>query len=111
MNEDMAKNTLAQHIDSFQKLQFLLFLNKHPNMKGTCEEFGERLYFGHTPLMEEILNELLSIGLIEQIENCYQLSHAPEVLLCLQHLARTFENPLSRQQILNQMRPKALFSR
>ena len=111
MVDGVVNDRLAQHIDSFQKLRILLFLGKHPDMKGTCEEFGERLYFGRTPLLEEMLNELLSAGLIERSENCYQLSRAPEILLGLQHLAGVFENPLTRQQMLDQMRPKAFLSR
>jgi hypothetical protein len=76
-------------------------------MKGTCQEFGERLYFGHTPLMDEMINELNSVGLIERIENCYRLSHDPEVLSCLQDLAGAFESPLTRQKMLDQMRTRA----
>ena len=108
MNGEMANNRLAQHIDSFQKLQFILFLSKHPTMKATCQEFGERLYFGDTPLMEEMINELHRAGLIEQIENCYQLRHEPEILLGLQHLVGAFERPLTRQQMLDQMKPRQL---
>jgi hypothetical protein len=105
MNDGVADNRLARHINSFPKLRFLLSLQQHPNIKGTCQEFGERLYFGHTPLMDEMINELYSAGLIERIENCYQLSHDPEVLSCLQYLAGAFESPLTRHQVLDRMRP------
>ena len=111
MNGNIANKTLVKHIDSFQKLQFLLFLGKHPDMKGTCQEFGERLYFGYTPLMDEMINELYTAGLVECIENCYQLSHEPEVLSCLQDLAGAFEHPLTRQQVLDRMKSKASLSR
>ena len=104
MDEDTASNKLARHIDSFQKLQFLLFLSKHPHMKGTCREFGEQLYFGPTPVMDQIIGQLHSAGLVERIENCYQLRHEPEILAGLQHLAGAFENPLTRQQMLDQVR-------
>jgi|SRR6185503_12058644 len=111
MNDGVANDRLARHINSFQKLHFLLFLHQHPDMKGTCQEFGERLYFGYTPLLEEMINELYTAGLVECIENCYQLSHEPEVLSCLQDLAGAFEYPLSRQQVLDRMKSKASLSR
>lgn len=107
MNDRVANHSLAGHIDSYQKLRFLLFLQQHPNMKGTCQEFGERLYFGHTPLMDAMIHELFSAGLIERIENCYRLSYDPGVRSCLQDLAGAFESPLTRQQILDQMRSRA----
>lgn len=105
MNEEMANHKLARHIDSFQKLQFLLFLGKHPDMKASCREFGEHLYFGPTPLMDQIIGQLHSAGLVERVENCYQLCREPEILAGLQHLAGAFENPLTRQQMLDQVRP------
>lgn len=107
MNSSAANYRLASHIDSYQKLRLLLFLHQHPDMKGTCQEFGERLYLGYTPLMEQIINELFSAGLIEQIENCFRLSHNPEVRSCLQELAGAFESPLTRTQVLDRMRPGA----
>lgn len=109
MNGGVANDKLARHIDSFPKLRFLLFLQQHPDLKGTCQEFGERLYFGHTPLMDEMINELFCAGLIERIENCYQLSHDPEVRSCLQVLAGAFESPLTRHQVLDRMKPGHLF--
>ena len=105
MNDGVAHDRVVRHIDSFQKLRFLLFLQQHPNMKGTCQEFGERLYLGYTPLVEEMLDELHRAGLIERNENCYQLRHEPEVLSCLQYLAGAFESPLTRHQVLDRMRP------
>jgi predicted transcriptional regulator len=107
MNAGVANHALANHIDSYQKLRLLLFLHQHPDMKGTCQEFGERLYFGHTPLVEEMINQLNSAGLIERMGNCYRLSRDPEVLSCLQDLVGAFESPLTRPQVLDRMRPRA----
>ena len=109
MNEEIAHNKLTRHIDSFQKLQFLLFLSKHPEMKKTCREFGECMYFGPTPLMDQMIGQLHHAGLVERVENCYQLRREPEVLSCLQHLAGLFENPLTRQQMLAQVRHSDLY--
>lgn len=104
MSAVLTNDGYTRHIDSFQKLRFLLFLHEHPDMQGTCQEFGERLYFGHTPFLEEMIGQLCRAGLIERIGNCYQLCREPAVRIYLQHLAGAFENPLTRQQMLDQVR-------
>lgn len=104
MSAVLANEGYTRHIDSFQKLRFLLFLYHHPDMKGTCREFGERLYFGHTPGLEEMIGQLYLAGLIERTGNCYQLCQEPAVWTYLQQLAGDFENPLTRQQMLDQVR-------
>jgi len=76
-------------------------------MMGTSQEFAERLYLGHTPLLEEIITDLHKVGLLDQVENCYKLHDEPDIRLCLQHLARAFEDPLVRQKILDEIRHKA----
>lgn len=107
MNDVAASSPYAKHIDSLPKLHFLLFLHRHPEMSGTSQEFAERLYFGHTPLLETILAELCNAGLLDQIENCYKLCHEAEIRSYLQCLASAFEDPLARQKILNQIRHRS----
>lgn len=104
MNDVTASSSCAKHIDSVPKLQFLLFLHRHPEMSGTSQEFAERLYFGHTPLLETILTELCSAGLLDQIENCYKLCQDAEKRAYLRYLASAFEDPLTRQKVLDQVR-------
>jgi hypothetical protein len=64
---------------------------------------AERLYLGHLPLLERILNDLRLAGLVERVGSHYQLSADPQVGSYLKVLAETFDDPLARQQILAQV--------
>lgn len=68
------------------------------------------MYLGNTPLLAKIITDLQSAGLVDCVENRYQLRDEPGVSLCLQHLTRAFENPLARQEILKQMKHSASLS-
>lgn len=104
MGDMVASFIRAKHIDSFQKLCFLLFLHQHPDLIGTSQEFAERLYLGDVQLLEEIITDLQMVGLVDCVENRYKLRNEPNVRSRLQYLARSFEDPLSRQEILDQVR-------
>ncbi|MCL4300228.1 MAG: hypothetical protein KJ077_31130 [Anaerolineae bacterium] len=104
MTDVAASSPYAKHVDSLPKLHFLLFLHRHPEISATSQEFAERLYFGHTPLLETILAELCHAGLLDQIEDCYKLGHGLEIQSFLQSLAHAFEDPLARQKVLDQIR-------
>jgi hypothetical protein len=107
MDDVAASSPYAKHVDSLPKLHFLLFLHRHPEMSGTSQEFAERLYFGHTPLVETTLAELCHAGLIDQIENCYKLCPTLEIQSFLQSLACAFEDPLARQKVLDQIQRRS----
>ena len=94
----------AKGIDSFQKLHFLLFLHRQPGLKGTCQELAQRIYFGDTRLLDKILSDLQEVGLVERRNDCYQLRHEAAVQSYLDILANMFENPLVRQELLEQVR-------
>jgi len=103
------KNGLSHYlhtkgIDSVQKLNFLLFLQRHPNTKGTPQEFAERLYLGDTVLLEKIIIDLQFAGLVERVQHNYKLRDEPTVKSDLQELVASFEDPLTRQELLNQVR-------
>ena len=104
MDDVIAKFIRTKHINSFQKLRFLLFLQEHPGLNGDSREFAERLYLSHTVLLEKIIHDLQQDGLVVCIEGRYRLSDEPEVQSCLQHLARIFKDPLARQELLAQIR-------
>jgi hypothetical protein len=104
MSDMVASFIRAKHIDSFQKLCFLLFLQQHPELTGTSREFAERLYFGDVRLLEEIITDLQMVGLIDCTENRYKLHDEPDVRSGLQYLAKEFEDPLARQRILDQVK-------
>ncbi len=110
MNNIIAKFIRAKRIDSFRKLHFLLFLQQHPDMEGTSQEFSERLYLGDTLLVEEIASDLQKAGLLVSTELGWKLAEEPDIKNCLHSLARTFENPLARQELLEQMRHNVPFS-
>ena len=109
--KDIVANFLqTKRIDSFLKIRFLFFLHQHPTTKCTHQELAERLYLGNTPLLAKIITDLQSAGLVDYVENRYQLRDEPEVSICLQRLTRAFENPLARQEILQQMKHSASLS-
>ena len=101
MNKRLTQYIQSKGIDSFQKLQFLLFLHQHPQMKGTHKEFAEQLYWGDITLLTKIIIDLQFAGLIEQVGQRYKLRNEPGNRFYLQKLARTFENPLARQELID----------
>lgn len=103
MNDRMAHFLQSKGIDSFQKLNFLLFLYRHPKTKGTSQEFAERMYFGDMVLLEKIITDLQLAGLVEQIESRYKLCEEPIVKTNLRDLATTFEDPFMRQELINRI--------
>jgi hypothetical protein len=103
MSNTVASFIRAKHIDSFQKLFFLLFLHQHPALTGTSREFAELLYLGDVRLLEEIITDLQTVGLVVCAENRCKLHDEPDIRSHLEHLARAFEDPLIRQEILDQI--------
>ena len=94
----------AKHIDSFQKLIFLIFLYQHPKFRGTSQEFATQLYLGNPKLLDRILIDLQKAGLVDKLETGYKLHHGKDIDPNLQRLAQAFEDPLARQQLLEQVR-------
>ncbi len=101
---DIAKFIQARHIDSFQKLQLLLFLHQHPESSWTSQQMVERLYLGDVPLLEEMITELQAADLIECAANRCKIRDETSIRESLQHLVNTCENPLARQKILDGVR-------
>lgn len=103
-NKGLTDYMRRKNIDSFQKLRLLLFLHQNPNFIGTSQEFAQCLHLGDTVLVEDIMAEFYQTGLINQIDNLYKLEDNSEVRVCLQHLAGAFEHPLTRQELLSQLK-------
>jgi len=110
MNELVPIFVHSSHIDSVQKIFLLLFLFQHPDVKGTCQEFGARLYLGNTALVEKIMADLQQAGLIDQFGDDYKLHDEPQVRVCLGYLAEAFADPLARQQLLELINHKIVHS-
>ncbi|MCI0527262.1 MAG: hypothetical protein L0Y56_07445 [Nitrospira sp.] len=105
MNSLVANFIQIKRIDSFQKLRLLLFLYQHPMVTGTSQEFAEWLYLADVLLLDKILADLHMTDLVDYIEGYYTLHDEPTVTSELQRLAKAFENPLARQELLDQVRP------
>ena len=103
MDERLANFIRVKHIDTFQKLRFLLFLQQHPDIKGTPQEFAKRLSLGDVPLLEEIITDLQKVGLVECVADHCILHDESDIRFCLGCLARVFEDPLARQKLLEQV--------
>ena len=93
----------SKHIDSFQKLYVLLFLYHHPRLTGTNREIARQLYFGDEVGLTKIITDLEGAGLVEQAEGRYKLCNQPDIQVCLQNLAKAFDDPLTRQKILDKI--------
>jgi predicted transcriptional regulator len=110
MNEAVHNYIRIKNIDSFQKLRLLLFLHQHPQLQGTSQELAHRLHLGDTLLIESIIADLHQAGLIDRVDNQYRLPDQPEIRAQLQYLAHAFEHPLTRQELLKQVKPNPTFS-
>ena len=95
---------LEKKIDSFQKLRLLLYLTQHPDMAGTSEQFGQQLFISDSRLMEEIINGLRGAGLVDVSGQRYVLHDDPVVMLTLKRLNRLYDDPVSRQRLLDHVR-------
>lgn len=104
MNRKLTRYIQVKGIDSFQKLQVLLFLHQHPNLKSTGPELAEHLYIGDTVLLTKIIRDLYLAGLVERTGNRYKVRDEPDVQSYLQDLSKTFEDPLARQELLTLVR-------
>jgi len=93
----------AKHIDSYQKLHVLLFLNQHPESIATSRQLAEQLFLGDLPLLEKIINDLCMEGLVDCVADRFALHNERDTKLSLQRLTEAFEDPLDRQEILDQV--------
>ncbi len=103
MNHKIGEFIRVKHIDSFQKLRFLLFLHQHPDVEETAQGFAEQLYLGDVPLLAEIITDLQNVGLVECVGGRCMIHNEPDVRTHLQCLAGVFEDPLARQNLLEQV--------
>lgn len=94
----------ARRIDSFQKLRFLLYLQRNPDLTGTVYDFAGQLYLGDMSLLERIITDLYKTQLLERAGNLYKLPDKPDIQAWLQELASAFDDPLERQTLLDQVR-------
>jgi hypothetical protein len=104
MSETLANFIRVMQIDSFQKLRVLLFLHQYPDFNGTGHQFAERLSLGDVALLERIIRDLRQVGLVVCTDKGCKLRNESQLRSCLLGLARAFEDPLARQDILDRVR-------
>jgi hypothetical protein len=105
---DIAKLIQTEHIDSFQKLRLLIFFHEHPESSWTSQQISKRLYLADVPLLEEMIADLQSAGLIDCAANRCKLSDDVCIRSHLQSLVKICEgeDPLARQEILDRVRQR-----
>ncbi len=94
----------AKRIDSFQKLYLLLFYQQYPNFEGSVSEIAQKLHLADTQLVRTTILDFKDVNLIVRIERRWKLSDQPEVIVALELVARAFEQPLTRQKLLDQVK-------
>lgn len=102
---ETVKNYLrTKKIDSFQKLRLLMHLYCNSGFKGTSQQLADQLHWGDAALAEKFLTDLHRAGLVDCLGDHYWLRDTLEVKTQLQHLTKAFEHPLTRQELLNQLK-------
>lgn len=94
----------TKHIDSFQALLVLVFFYRHIGSSFTSTQIAEQLYLGNGPMLEEIIVNLQSAGLVDCIDHRYTLHHTPEIKAAIQHLVSLYQQPVARQEIIDHVR-------
>ena len=106
-------NFIRTHqIDSIQKLRLLLLFQRYPDFEGGVPDIAQKLCLADTLLVKRLILDLNKVELIIETHCCWILSSKPEVTVGLELLARSFERPLSRQKLLDQIkggRPAAAY--
>lgn len=98
---------LVGNINSFQKLYFLLGLHERCLSGGTCQELAKQLYIGDTNLVEHIITDLNATGLLTCTGNRYKLSDDSLTTQYLHYLVIAFADPLTRQDLLDQVQSQS----
>lgn len=108
MDNTVAEFMRVRNIDSIQKLYILLILNQYAELTQTSQQWADSMYIGYLPMAEETLTELQQAGLVDCVGCHYQLGDNPQVRSSLQALWETFEDPLTRQELLERVSMYAL---
>jgi hypothetical protein len=104
---DIVNFMRANHIDSFQKLRFLIFLCWHSESSWSIQQIAEQLCLGDIPLLEDIIADVRAAGLVDCAGGRCSLCKGRQVRSRIRRLARVCEDPQARQQILNYVRRSA----
>jgi hypothetical protein len=104
---DMFNFIRANHVDSFQKLRFLIFLCGNSESSWSIQQIAEHLCLGDMPMLEDIIADMRAAGLVDYAGDHCSLHKGWYVRSRLRRLAREWEDPQARQQILSYVRRSA----
>ncbi len=94
----------AYKINSFQKLRVLLHLYEKPDQSESVPDLAKQLFLESEDLLETMLQELQSTGLLTCSYNSCVLNHTEKIDNCLYCLSGAFEDPLLRQKLLDEVK-------
>lgn len=94
----------TRHIDSFQALLVLVFFYRHAGSSFTSAQVAEKLYLGNGPLLDEVIVNLQTAGLLDRLDHRYRLRLTPETEADIEHLVNLYQQPVARQKIIDQVR-------
>ena len=109
-NKTLARFIHSKHIDSFQKLRLLIYLQQRPEQRASRQDFAERLHLGDTAFLDGIVSDLQEVGILVRAGRRWRLCDEPNVRSCVRNLVGAFESPLDRQEIIEQIRKCIPFS-
>ncbi len=94
---------LLRQIDSFHKVWLLLFLHQRLHEDGINRDYLRQVTFADAPTLDEAVYELQDAGLLIATGEALSLRDAQEVRSDLDTMARVFEDPLGRQDLLRRL--------
>lgn len=105
----LKNNTLCHFIvdckiNSYRKLNLLLFFFQYPDRTGTSEDVARWLHLGSSFFVEDLLAELEHEEIITQEHGHYRLASKLKGQRCTECLLTHFDDPLSRQKLLARIR-------
>ena len=98
---------LLRQIDSFHKVWLLLFFHQRSHEDGINREYLRQVTFADAQTLNEAVDELQDAGLLIATGEALSLRDALEVRSDLDTMARVFEDPLGRQDLLRRLYRRA----
>lgn len=90
-------------IDSYLKLRVLLSMVKQPQCSLSLDDLCEQFFVADRRALARLMAELCQRGLLTCDSAGWKSSDRPDNADCLACLARTFDDPLARQRLLDQV--------
>ena len=93
----------TNRIDSYQKLRLLLLLQKQPEQVITKAELARQLHLNDILLLGQLVTDLQQFGWLDDVDGNFTLTYLPKRRTCLQLLANVFDDPIARQELLDEV--------